>query len=99
VTERSRESVARALLAGTEGIGPRNFQALLDEIDAALELFEHPRRLQTLDVRGIGDARCRKLREALERWDPDEAAERLARRDIGVFSRADDAYPCLLEEI
>lgn len=99
MTERSGESVARALLAGTDGIGPRSFQSLLDEIDSALELFEHPDRLDTLDVRGIGDTRRQQLLDVLDRWDPEAAAGRLAERDIGVLSGADDAYPSLLESI
>lgn len=96
----SNESLARGLLAQTDGLGSRNFYNLKEALDEdVLSLLDEPARVDRLDVNGIGETLTERLHENLKRWDLDDAADRLDKKDVGILCSADGAYPDHLDNI
>ncbi|MGM0380686.1 MAG: DNA-processing protein DprA [bacterium] len=87
------ESVARALLLNTRGVGPKLINSLIRQTLEISNLFETPDLLEKLNVEGLGTKKKRRLAEDLKQWDVDAARQKLKKLNIGVISRADDCYP------
>lgn len=89
----NEESVVRALISQTDGLGPRNVKNLIESFDNNLvQLFRNPERVKEVDVDGFGEKRSDQLKENLQNWDIQAAAERLKEKGIGVISAADPEY-------
>ncbi len=100
MSEPGDETLARALVCQTSGLGPRTTQDLIEELEGnVLSLFETPEQARTLQVEGIGEKRTEDLIENLHNWELDEARERLEQKSVGIISTADEAYPDSLAEI
>lgn len=100
MNEPGDETLARALVSQSSGLGPRTTQDLIEELEGdVLSLFESPERAHTLEVEGLGEKRIETLVENLQNWKLDEARERLDQKSVGILSTADEAYPDSLAEI
>lgn len=100
MSEATDESLARALVSLSEGIGPRIVRNLVEELEGeVLPLTENPENLRSVDVEGLGEKRTETLIENLRNWSVDRARDCLTEKSIGLLSPADEAYPDSLDEI
>ncbi len=93
------ESVARALIAQSHGMGPRLLKRLLPRVESALSLFENPAEIFSLQLEGFGQKTREQLFENLKNWNLEAAREKIKQKQLGVISPADSIFPSLLEEI
>ncbi len=92
------ETVARALLLKTRGLGRGSLQRILESFGSIIPLFESPDRLDHKTVPGINKKLISLVQTNLEKWNIEKAIDRLKKQGIGLVGRNDPQYPKLLAE-
>lgn len=96
----TEESLARALVSQSEGLGPRIVRNLVEELDGDVRsVAQNPELLRDVEVEGLGEKRIGTLIENLRDWSIDRTRDRLEEKSVGLLSPADEAYPDSLNEI
>jgi len=93
VDEQERLAAMRLTLAS--GIGPRTFAALMERFGSASAAAEAPAR-DLARMPGLGEQSAERIRDSLDRAEPEAELERARNAGVDLVFRDDPAYPVAL---